>query len=712
MDVLERLTRKDKWALGGGRGAVCAPPFPKWLQTPGFWDECFLADLRFPRLFTILFMRDGRPVRTHGRILDWNPARLRVLHEGDGLTIEEERCVTASNAFVSRLTLVQGPPVDAFLWSLLDLRDGVWGAPFTTVGAADLTDEATVVRWDTAWPAEVAPDRTGVEAENVDGGAAMLPPVSAWLAFGADAPRRSHTVNLAQRHDDSPLYELSVLPQKLRNGRLLGDFKLRVGVPPIEGLLHLVGQYRVEARVTFACGTGLSREAAFDSLQEARSEDAILLSETSWRDHFRSVPRFDCEDPFLTNAYWNRWFGLRLNTVDLKDYRFQGHAEDAGPFVTEGIGFFRNFVSYSAQAHLRELAWMKDPRLAIGILDNLAEVQCVDGSFPGHSYSARPSRDFYHADFGTPLAQLFALHPEAIDRRHLAALRRYADYLVRYRTRSKDPSRASLYDVFDQNETGQEYMSRYPDDAWGHFRIAGVDATVYAERTFSALAGFRFVQSPYGAFADGARRGLQEWAWNREAAFFCDVTAEGRSGARPAIGLYPLLVPGLEEVSRQAIERWLGNEEEFWLPAGFPATARSDPSFSAEGEWRGRRTNCPWNGRSWPMANAHLVDGLARVARVTGDPALRRRSFDALMKCVRLMFHDGDPDRPNSYEHYDPFTGRPSLYRGYDDYMHSWVVDLILRHVCGIQPGTQKRDPLSPELRYECDIDLDWERGP
>ena len=27
------------------------------------------------------------------------------------------------------------------------------------------------------------------------------------------------------------------------------------------------------------------------------------------------------------------------------------------------------------------------------------------------------------------------------------------------------------------------------------------------------------------------------------------------------------------------------------------------------------------------------------------------------MKAVRLMFHDGDPARPNSFEHYDPETG-------------------------------------------------------
>ena len=51
-----------------------------------------------------------------------------------------------------------------------------------------------------------------------------------------------------------------------------------------------------------------------------------------------------------------------------------------------------------------------------------------------------------------------------------------------------------------------------------------------------------------------------------------------------------------------------------------------------------------------------------------------------------MMFFDGDPARPNCFEHYHPYSGLPSLYRGVDDYMHSWVNDLIIRYVCGVRP--------------------------
>ena len=38
MDVIESLARDDKWYLGSGDGIIFAPPFPLWLDAPGFWD--------------------------------------------------------------------------------------------------------------------------------------------------------------------------------------------------------------------------------------------------------------------------------------------------------------------------------------------------------------------------------------------------------------------------------------------------------------------------------------------------------------------------------------------------------------------------------------------------------------------------------------------------------------------------------------------------
>jgi hypothetical protein len=127
-----------------------------------------------------------------------------------------------------------------------------------------------------------------------------------------------------------------------------------------------------------------------------------------------------------------------------------------------------------------------------------------------------------------------------------------------------------------------------------------------------------------------------------------------------------------------------------------PATAADDPYFSPWAEWKGKRQSCPWNGRVWPMTNSHVCDALARAGQQL-DPALRSPAAELIQRFVRLMFSDGDVGRPNCYEHYNPLTGQPSSYRGIDDYQHSWVVDLLVRYLAGIQPapdGTVAIDPL------------------
>jgi len=720
MDPLAKLGRKDKWFLGGGKGAIYAPPFPKHLLAPGFWDDCYLADIKIPRLFTVLFLEEnGSPIRFESYLKGWRPDRLTIMHYSGDVVVRERRCVTAENAWVSEFELVTAVrPLHVFVWSLPEVRPPGYGTPWQSLVAIEPTEDSMRVQLETAWPSELEPDRTGIESESIAGGEATGPPLPVYLEYGASHPRQSFTVNMAQRHDDSPLYELSVLPEKFVGGLLSGDFKPFAGPEPVEGLAHIVQHYVLEDRrpIVLACGAGLTPKAARASLEEGRQEDVLERSAESWRAYFRGVPQFSSSDEYLTNAYWHRWYGLRLNTVDMAP-PIHGKAERFSAFVTEGIGFFRNFVSYSAQAHLREVSWMHDPALAKGILENFGKVQREDGSFPGHNYSCRPARDFYHSDIGTGMVQFRQLHPGAVDSAHGETLRRYADYLIQNRTQSKDPFGPTLYDIFDQNETGQEYMSRYQfasdaADKWGSFRVGGVDATCYAVAVFQSL-GFLSIYDKeaksyaiYGKYAHGARMGLAELSFDEEQSFFCDVLPDGqRSPARPATGLYPLAhfyklwhsVP-----IEQVIDRWLINGEEFNLAKGFPATAASDPTFSAEGEWKEKRLNCPWSGRSWPMANSHLVEGLVEAAQTVlpldsedlSDDRLRRLAADALTKSIRLMFHNGDPQRPNSYEHYDPVTGVPSLYRGYDDYMHSWIVDLILRYAVGVQPGSDEIDPL------------------
>jgi hypothetical protein len=85
------------------------------------------------------------------------------------------------------------------------------------------------------------------------------------------------------------------------------------------------------------------------------------------------------------------------------------------------------------------------------------------------------------------------------------------------------------------------------------------------------------------------------------------------------------------------------------------------------------------------MANSHVAEALASAA-IAHDASLRPIAASFIRKFIYMMFHDGDSKRPNCYEHYNPDTGKASLYRGFDDYQHSWVNDLIVKYVAGFRP--------------------------
>src|SRR5256886_14549292 len=85
------------------------------------------------------------------------------------------------------------------------------------------------------------------------------------------------------------------------------------------------------------------------------------------------------------------------------------------------------------------------------------------------------------------------------------------------------------------------------------------------------------------------------------------------------------------------------------------------------------------------MTNSHIIDALARVVRLH-QGAWAGKLGHLIRQFARMMTFDGDPERPNCFEHYHPHTGRPSVYRGIDDYLHSWGNDLIVSHVMGLLP--------------------------
>ncbi|RMG24374.1 MAG: hypothetical protein D6724_06245 [Armatimonadetes bacterium] len=699
MDVLELLERKDKCYLGGGGGAVYAPPFPRYVTAPGFWDECSWADFRFPRLFTAFFVRKGRPVPFESELLSWRPDRMLIEHRGEELRILETRCVLEGNVWISRFEEREGRPFDLLVWSLFENRLRGTGLPRRSV--RNVREASGTILWKAveSWLITEEVNRTGSDdfsPRQQEHGVERSGEVA--FALGADSTPLGVALCTSETADERPRWENAAFTSLFRDGRLGNAFGLTG-----EGWLHIGAHFSSRGKpLTVGIAAAAEDQTAAQALLQSLDSDPIAASERSWRDWFAGAPRFECSDPLLTRHYWYRWYGLRLSTVAVRTETYPY------PCVFEGIGPFRNLISYSSAALLRDLAWRQDPSLAQGVLENFLVHQREDGSFPGHITTVRPNRDFYHANWGDAVDRLLWLHelsPEFLDRLW-SGLARYSDYL---RT-ERDPEDSGLTTVIDQNETGQEYSSRYQwasqqADQWQQFQLKGVDASWYAFTLEWLLAS----RGP-----DGEKRAerVKQMAraiaslWDPDAAIFKDRRpgSETLSPAQSVTGFYPLVefLPSNVRPS-EALAVSLLNENEFWTPYPVATSPQSDPLFSSEGYWRGRRMNCPWNGRVWPMANAHIVDTLARLVAARPDAQdLRPVAGRLFRRWLEMMTFGGDPTRPNCFEHYDPFTGEPSAYRGVDDYMHSWLIDIYLTHLCGIdaETGTVR----APSL----DCGLDW----
>ncbi len=692
-DPLELLAREDKWFLGGGRGLVFAPPFPLHLDRPGFWDAAHYLHFPFEPVYTYALI-DERLRDIPLRPLDrrWRPDRLEQHFASTEIDLDETKVCTETDVLVSQVAVYnrtnRPKTLHVVAWSAQQVHEGA-GTTYGEAGTATAHLSAGALEHYTRDGAVLALSRivTGARSQAL----------ALTLALGLEGAE-SYSVHLTEPTANHPRFALTPfydkfsaegLPNEEHLGGLLPSGLLYLGV---QRTLHVEPHGRTTFRVAAAISSEATRAmAAVRGVLEPGS-DPIVQSTRAWRNYFAGVPSFRCSDPYLEKYYYYRWYGLRLNTIDVTEGNYRH------PLVCEGIGYFRLPITYSAPAILRDTRWQHDPSLALGIVRTYIEQQTEVGTFPAHLYRdwASPT-EIYHADWGPALMGLHDVHrvPDLLPDMY-RALERYAGHVADER------ESRGLYDIVNQWESGQEYMSRYmavdPDaDQWQMMkaRLTAVDASVYMLRVYDTLATLaRLTEQPtdephWRTCADNTTTALATQCWDPRAEAFYDLTPDGQHiETLHGTSFYPYLTAAVGPAHLAGLRRHLLNPDEFWTPYPVPSSARTDLYFSATAEWKGKRHNCPWNGRTWPMVNSHMAEVLACASRLAPD--LRGVAAQFMTQFVQMLFEDGDLAHPNSYEHYHPFTGRASVYRGIDDYMHSWVVDLLVRFVAGVQPDGRR----------------------
>ena len=638
IDPVEHLARDDKWQLGAGDGTLFAPRFPRWLDAPGFWDGAAVHRKMVAPLFTVTVLDD------EGHEIAARVTARRWTPAELTLQYRLGQGITATE-----VRTVHPGGIFVSEWRFAAYQPVRIHLVAWTAQRASRIERGSA-RWNGALQFVVA-------AKGDDEDASPLR-VRAELACVGGAA--SWSAVRSEEKVPEPSWSLTPFVEQWRGGMLPRAVRADADAP--EGGTFFAAVHRtLEVEYAGASATVAMRLVPDDAAApaEARAPRLGTFSHASrkrWGDYFASVPVFRCSDPYVETLYWYRWYVMRVNA----------NAASAG--------------AANAPARIRELCWSGEPLAAREALR-----AALSKPAPG--------------DWGAALLALDESWPDdAAAREFFPSAVAAAEWLLAERDREESG-------MFDIARDDPSLEVRRAESGTG--RIKGIDSTVYAYRLFRWIERTAPLANAEGArwkaLADRTRAAVRETMWNPAIQLFGDVDAKSHAGTnvKHARCFLPYGTDIADAPHLAGLETHLLAPAEFRTAFPVPSLAADDPRFSDGGEWLSRRAADPWNGRVHPAVAAEVIGAIAHVAR-SYAPHLRERAAGLLRRFIRMMFHDGDLHRVNSFEHYNPFTGHASVFLGGDDAPNVWLVDLIVRLVTGIGGARDgvAIDPLPLGLEY------------
>ena len=383
----------------------------------------------------------------------------------------------------------------------------------------------------------------------------------------------------------------------------------------------------------------------------------------------------------------------------------------SSPGFCEGNGHLHVPSSFAAPAIMREARWLQDPSYARGCMKMFFDNLLHNGQVPGRVYmSGTDSSDFYHADWGGGFEALDAMHNDkATKKAVLMAMQRY----VKWVGNNRDPEGSGLTDIVNHFEAGQEFSRRYTvidnkadraEEFTEQFRLKGIDASVFRYRLVKWLHAVaeeiqeKAMANRFHAEVEVILDTVRRKMWDDKSGMFMDLDPKSRrkTNVKAAVGFYPLAtdIPNQKQVD--AMVDLISSRDEFWARYPVPSIAMSDSTFDGSGRWKGTRKGSPWNGRTWPVVNSHILEGLTYWAE-RGNKKAQRLSNQLLDRTITMMSGELEGlEQATSYEHYHPEHGIGSRYRGVDVNLNAFMLDNIFRIGCGfaIRYGEVQDDPI------------------
>jgi hypothetical protein len=514
------------------------------------------------------------------------------------------------------------------------------------------------------------------------------------------------------------LKDKNVFPNILDKGLTMA---IGGNIEPDEMTLEPAGTYKLKYKVEiptytsrkliFACAIDPEEQIALENLKTVLAQnDPTALNRKDWKNFFENdVPHFSCSDKGLEELYGFRWFLLKFSTAggDLGYFKY--------PVVMEGRQAYQTYCCYSAPFMAFDMNWAIDPNIGFGHIANMIYSAYEDGRFPWYT-SPRTNRVKLHHNSKTGLSLLphtawkhYLIHgnKEKLEEIY-PGMKKNIDWWIADRDADGD----GLFVIDHQLETGMDDLSRWEEEN-PNLRYDAIDATSYAYANILAVSNMARVLEKYDEeiyfrnYANKTKNAVNYLLWNEEDESYRDRHPDSKELSKTMCitTFYPFFAGIGTEQNLDVFRKHLLNPEQFWLPNPVPALPKDDPNFNPTSFWE---------GPSWPAATSHVLEAFATSAK-TLDRSLLTDASELIKKAVKNHLQP----RADFFERYNPITGEPLSH--FRDYMHSWWIDIIIRHVVGFEPhedGRIELDPLPMGLDYflleslfyqERDISIVWQ---
>ena len=464
-----------------------------------------------------------------------------------------------------------------------------------------------------------------------------------------------------------------------------------------------------------AAGLGLAFAAqAQPSLPREKIAAEYFGADAPW--YARNIPFLEIDDPEIQEVYYYRW------------KVFRSHIREIGPEGTTVLEFLDNVpwarqpftdLNDSASFHILEGRWLRDPAVIDSLIDHLYAGGGNDRHFSESIAAATESRARVSGDPSPGLRHLTEMRAiydrwdDHFDRAHgLYWIEPLLD-ATEYTIASIDASGAGFTSdpSPDQNHNGFT----------GGFAFrASINSYQYANALaiarFAALAGQPDVAVEYSRRAAKLRAAVLEQLWNPMLNHFVDryqrSTAYVAAGefirGRELVGYVPWtfeLVPtdaGRSEAFAGAWTHVLAPAE-FAGAHGLRTVEASYPRYLTQYRYEAGtgKSECQWNGPSWPFQTSQVLTGLANLLDDYSQTVISSADYLRLLRQYTRQ-HLVSGAEPDIQEDYNPDTGKPivGLARSHH-YEHSTYVDLILNGLIGIRPRSDETLEIAPLISVE-----------